>query len=98
MNQKNNFGNGFVLGSIVGGVVGGLLGTLLATRSETITKRNEQNLEQGKPPIEFNSEESIEVARYSLEDKIAQLNSAIDEVREQLGSVNGNSVEEDRFN
>jgi hypothetical protein len=31
----------------------------------------------------------MEVARRSLEDKIAQLNDAIDDVRQQLGGVNG---------
>jgi hypothetical protein len=33
----------------------------------------------------------MEVARLSLEDKIAQLNQAIDDVRLQLGDVNGNA-------
>jgi prefoldin subunit 5 len=33
----------------------------------------------------------METARRSLEDKIAQLNATIDEVRQQLGNVNGNS-------
>ncbi len=32
----------------------------------------------------------METARRSLEDKIAQLNATIDEVRQQLGNVNGN--------
>ena len=36
------------------------------------------------------SEQTIEVARRSLEDKIAQLNETIDEVRMSLGNVNGN--------
>jgi len=35
-------------------------------------------------------EEGMEVARRSLEDKIAQLNLAIDDVRQQLGSVQEN--------
>lgn len=96
MGQKDNFGSGFVLGSVVGGVVGGILGTLLATRNETaVTRKN--SLEETQSP-QFTSEESMEVARHSLEDKIAQLNSAIDEVRQQLGSVNSNSVEGDRLN
>lgn len=98
MSQKDNFGNGFVLGSIVGGVVGGLLGTLLATRNETAAPKQDLTFEEGEPPIKFTSEENIEVARHSLEDKIAQLNLAIDEVREQLGSVNGNSIEKDELN
>lgn len=96
MSQKDNFGSGFVLGSIVGGVVGGVLGTLLATRKETIVTR--KNSPEEGSPLQFTSEESMEVARHSLEDKIAQLNLAIDEVRQQLNSVNGNPVDQDRLN
>ena len=97
MSQKDNFGSGFVLGSIVGGIVGGVLGTLLATREETSVNQK-RRFQEGEPPLQFTSEESMESARYSLEDKIAQLNLAIDEVRQQLGSVNSNSVDQDRFN
>ena len=97
MSQKDNFGNGFVLGSIVGGVVGGILGTLLATKTETAVSRQKRVIKEGKPPIDFTSEQSIEYARHGLEDKIAQLNLAIDEVRQQLDSVNSNSVESESF-
>lgn len=95
MSQKDNFGSGFVLGSVVGGVVGGILGTLLATRNQTAVTRKNKNALKDKEdsPLQFTSEESMEVARHSLEDKIAQLNSAIDEVRQQLNSVNGNPVD-----
>ena len=96
MSQKDNFGSGFVLGSIVGGVLGGLLGTILASRYEkTAVNQETEAIREGEPPLKFTSEESMEVARYSLEDKIAQLNLAIDQVREQLDSVDNNSVEQD---
>jgi hypothetical protein len=36
----------------------------------------------------------METARLGLEDKISQLNQAIDDVRQQLGSVNGNNSSE----
>ena len=98
MSQKDNFGSGFVIGSLIGGLVGGLLGTLLATRNDSSPPQQARSLEEGEPPIKFTSEESIEIARHSLEDKIAQLNLAIDEVREQLDSVNSNSAKEDRLN
>lgn len=94
MSQKDNFGSGFVLGSIVGSVVGGLLGTLLAKRNEKVITQNTQAINEGEPPLDFSSQENIETARHSLEDKIAQLNSAIDEVRQQLGSVNSSSLED----
>lgn len=97
MSQKDNFGNGFVLGSIVGGVVGGLLGTLLATKTEKAVNVKKRAIQKGEPPLDFTSEESIENARHSLEDKIAQLNSAIDEVRQQLDSVNADPVKQDRL-
>ena len=87
MSQQNGFGNGFILGSVVGGVVGGLLGTVLASRNEKqIAERNEYRLQTGKE-IPLDSEERIELARHGLEDKIAQLNLAIDDVRQQLGTT-----------
>ena len=38
----------------------------------------------------------MEVARRGLEDKIAQLNDAIDDVRQQLGTVNGGESNRER--
>ena len=88
MSQQNGFGSGFVLGSLVGGVIGGVLGTLLASRQENKSLEEEQSLIEAGTQTKFTTEESIEVARHSLEDKIAQLNLAIDDVRQQLGTVN----------
>ena len=96
MSQQNGFGSGFVLGSIIGGVVGGLLGTVLATRNDKQISDKEKSVLQNGTEIPFPSEESIELARHGLEDKIAQLNLAIDDVRQQLGSVNANSVEQEQ--
>ncbi|GAB4550885.1 MAG: hypothetical protein Tsb0014_45310 [Pleurocapsa sp.] len=93
MSQRNGFSNGFILGSILGGVVGGVLGTLLATRNESKSSANSSSL-RSSGETALNSEESIELARHGLEDKIAQLNLAIDDVRQQLDSVHRNSVEE----
>ena len=102
MSQQNGFGSGFILGSVVGGVVGGLLGTVLATRNERQTidlddsrlKSDRRRKYALRNREIFSSEESIELARHGLEDKIAQLNLAIDDVREQLGRVDANSTEE----
>ena len=88
MAQQKGFGSGFIIGSIVGGVVGGLLGTVLASRSEKISETNSEV--QSSRDIAFSSEESIELARHGLEDKIAQLNLAIDDLTQQLGSVKAN--------
>ncbi len=96
MSQQNGFGSGFIFGSIIGGVVGGLLGTALANRSEKqIVEQDKTILRSGKA-TSFDSEESIEQARHGLEDKIAQLNLAIDDVRQQLGSVQSNSMEQEQ--
>jgi gas vesicle protein len=92
MSQQDNFFGGFVLGTIVGGVVGGIAGVLVSSRlaqEEDGLKKVEGKGKRGlKPP----TEQTIEVARRGLEDKIAQLNDAIDDVRQQLGAVNGNGA------
>ncbi len=94
MTQRDGFGSGFLLGAIVGGVVGGLLGAIVA--GDRISESSPSRLgkkSEGKSlrtkTRELKAEEGIEVARRSLEDKIAQLNATIDDVRQQLGSVNG---------
>lgn len=107
MSQRDGFAAGFLAGSLVGGVVGGVLGALLASRisnqiSETETpilnaNQSETKAEKSKKrQMEGASEPRIEMARRSLEDKIAQLNQTIDEVRLSLGNVNGNVTSERR--
>ncbi len=86
MSQRDGFGSGFLLGALIGGTVGGIVGALAASRRSPLS--SSEALEGQEP-----SEESIEGARRSLESKIAQLNLAIDDVREQLGSVNSSSSE-----
>lgn len=107
MNQRDGFAGGFIAGTIVGGVVGGVIGALLASQTAkefmdveqrrnnnlpdtTNTKRKRRQLKA------FSSEQGIETARRSLEDKIAQLNETIDEVRLTLGEVNGSQVKTDQ--
>lgn len=95
MSNRDGFTGGFIAGALFGGIVGGILGTLLTSNrlqeslpaDETLSNKNKKrNL---KPP----TEQSIEMARRGLEDKIAQLNEAIDDVREQLSTVNGRAEE-----
>ena len=94
MSNRDGFTGGFIAGALFGGIVGGILGTLLTSNrlqeslpaDETLNKGKKRNL---KPP----TEQSIEMARRGLEDKIAQLNEAIDDVREQLSTVNGRAEE-----
>jgi hypothetical protein len=99
MSQQDNFSGGFILGAIVGGVVGGIFGVALATAKTTQQsttaeadakvarpRRRPLRVPTSEGPV---TEQAMEVARQGLEERIAQLNDAIDDVRLQLGSVNG---------
>jgi len=94
MSQQDNFSGGFVLGAIVGGIVGGVIGAVvtsqrLAEESEKPSTKPELQNAKPKRRMRGSAEQDIEIARRGLEDKIAQLNDAIDDVRQQLGNVNG---------
>jgi hypothetical protein len=106
MSQQDNFSGGFLLGAVLGGVAGGVLGVMLANRAMATPSpepAQEKNDSAEIPPAqaprkrglrlsrETNHEEGMENARRSLENKIAQLNDAIDDVRQQLGGVNGHT-------
>jgi gas vesicle protein len=96
MSQRNNFAGGFLLGTLIGATVGGIVGVLLANRqNKTVLEEGEQSLSfsDANTGNLFDTEANIELARRRLEDKIAQLNVAIDDVRHQLGNVNGVVVE-----
>ncbi|MBD2355039.1 hypothetical protein H6G41_10460 [Tolypothrix sp. FACHB-123] len=104
MSQRDGFVNGFFVGAIFGSVVGGVVGALIATRQDPELAADEEteltnSLEDSRKiagkrrqmtPSQTEGLE-METARRSLEDKIAQLNATIDEVRKQLGNVNGTS-------
>ena len=100
MSQKDGFAGGFLLGTIVGGVVGGVLGAVLATRRDAVLQKEieanngsseaSQTLtKKGQMKSAASEDWEMETARRSLEDKIAQLNATIDDVRNQLNNVNG---------
>ncbi len=94
MSQQDNFFGGFLVGALVGGVVGGVLGTLVAPRlskQDTLESEKKFSRLDGKKgeKRQLPTEQSIEVSRRGLEDKIAQLNEAIDDVRLKLGGING---------
>ncbi|GAB1545130.1 hypothetical protein NUACC21_78060 [Scytonema sp. NUACC21] len=102
MSQRDGFASGFLTGAIFGSVVGGIIGAVVAYKHEPEEPAGEESqLNSGLPeakraakkrPIKGSEVEGMEMetARRSLEDKIAQLNATIDEVRQQLGNVNGN--------
>ncbi|HEY9896267.1 MAG TPA: hypothetical protein V6D34_12815 [Candidatus Sericytochromatia bacterium] len=101
MSQRDNFSGGFLLGAMFGGIVGGALGAVVASR--VLNPQSEEPLLSGSQADPQGSrvkrrslkaadeQAEMEVARRSLEDKIAQLNDAIDDVRQQLGGVNGST-------
>ncbi|NEO97773.1 MAG: hypothetical protein F6K58_03505 [Symploca sp. SIO2E9] len=103
MSERDGFTGGFLAGAVVGGLVGGLIGALVSSAGRDSEQQEQEGswfnssldktkvIREGRGHLQ--AQESIEAARHSLEDKIAQLNTAIDDVRQQLGKVNGNGLE-----
>lgn len=102
MSQRDGFFSGFLAGAIFGSVVGGVVGSLIANRQDLeltgeeepeLTPNPEENRKIAGKRRQMSPSQTegleMETARRSLEDKIAQLNATIDEVRKQLGNVNG---------
>ena len=94
--SQGNFTGGFFLGALFGGVLGGVVGALAAQR---LTPEDSSDLDFGELSDELKrnlsnvtQEERMELARRGLEDKIAQLNSAIEDVRSQMN--NGHATAE----
>jgi len=105
MSQRDGFTSGFLAGAFVGGLVGGVIGALVASQRTNSTDTNDASLLSSnasepkvnkRKKLQLKNSDSIEMARRSLEDKIAQLNGAIDEVRQSLGTVNGNALDTDQ--
>ena len=84
MSQRDSFTGGFLAGAIFGSVVGGVLGTLFTSRLGNTIEEEEKSLLRSRTAKKLTAEESIEDARRRLEDKIAQLNLAIDDVRQRM--------------
>ncbi|MCG6134241.1 MAG: hypothetical protein MET45_06210 [Nostoc sp. LLA-1] len=104
MSQRDGFASGFFAGAIFGSVVGGVLGAVIVSRRDGELMAEEEteliNGQKGTKKVSAkrrqiiaSDDEDMEMARRSLEDKIAQLNATIDEVRQQLGNVNGSSTQ-----
>ncbi len=103
MSQQDGFASGLLLGTLIGGVVGGVLGAVISSRldakltdeeNESLTagdNNSQKSAKRRQMRASANENLEIEATRRSLEDKIAQLNATIDDVRKQLGNVNSNS-------
>ncbi len=93
MSNRDGFGTGFWLGTIVGGVVGGVIGATIASqRANRLEDETDRGLLSGelddKRPLKsrrLRTADRMELARRSLDDKINDLNSAIDSVRSSIG-------------
>jgi predicted nucleic acid-binding Zn-ribbon protein len=95
MSQKDGFAGGFILGSILGGVIGGVIGTIAASRTNARSQLEDASALRADANDRLNSQENIEFARRSLEDKISQLNLAIDDVRGKLNANETNSLKKE---
>ncbi|MEA5510250.1 hypothetical protein VB715_10800 [Crocosphaera sp. UHCC 0190] len=95
MSQRDGFTGGFLVGTLVGGIVGGIIGAVVTSRLENNNEEEGSSLLKSGKRDKLSPEESIEMARHRLEDKIAQLNHAIDDVRQQLGPVEKHSIEQE---
>lgn len=90
MSNKNGFASGLITGIAFGGLVGGLFGVLIGSRiSDDTEAENLLDSQDTETETSTKETEAIEETRQSLEGKIAKLNQVIDEVRQQIGSVNG---------
>lgn len=91
--SQNNFAGGFIAGTFVGGIIGGIVGVLASNRlradeTDTFAPMSEDNRRHFEAA---SNEEKMEIARRGLEDKISQLNMAIEDARLQMGKVNGDA-------
>ncbi len=99
MSQSSNFASGFFLGALLGGFLGGVAGVLAANRikpteSEETVSFNQLSEDIRQNLADMGNDERVEAARRGLEDKISELNAAIEEVRQQLGSTNGHMTDD----
>ncbi len=98
--KDSGFLGGFVVGAMVGGIVGGVIGAALAPRLLRQRPDQRSSRQDSEPeasptappapngrriPVQLQADEAaISQARKTLEDKIAQLNEAIQDTRAQL--------------
>ncbi|KAB5556680.1 hypothetical protein DKX38_007589 [Salix brachista] len=75
----------FIGGFILGGILAGTFGCVFAPQiSKTLAGADRKDLMRKLPKFIYDEDKALEKTRQVLSDKIAQLNSAIDEVSAQL--------------
>nr|XP_027091818.1 uncharacterized protein LOC113712531 [Coffea arabica] len=86
---KVSTGNLFLGGFILGGLVIGTLGCVYAPQiSSALAGTDKKDLMRKLPKFIYDEDKALEKQRKKLSEKIAQLNSAIDDVSNQLRSEN----------
>lgn len=87
--SQNSFAGGFIAGAFLGGLIGGVVGVLASNRLRPEPADDFALSDEERRQLEnATAEERMEIARRGLEDKISQLNMAIEDVRVQMGNVN----------
>ncbi|XP_058098262.1 uncharacterized protein LOC131243147 isoform X2 [Magnolia sinica] len=80
----------FVGGFVLGGIIVGTLGCVYAPQiSKALAGADRKDLMRKLPKFIYDEEKALEKTRKILTEKIAQLNSAIDDVSSQLRSNDG---------
>ncbi|GAB2300470.1 hypothetical protein Dimus_034512 [Dionaea muscipula] len=91
----------FVGGFVLGGLVVGTLGCIYAPQlSQVLTGTDRKDLMRKLPKFIYDEEKALEKTRKILTEKIAQLNSAIDDISTQLraqDAPNGAAVSSDEL-
>lgn len=92
--QKSEFASGLFLGVTLGGAIGGILGAVLVPKLLERSQKSSKRMRDAAYRSDSNAEDrmlthadadaQIAQARQSLEDKIAQLNAAIEDTRSRL--------------
>ncbi|WP_218082416.1 hypothetical protein [Anthocerotibacter panamensis] len=85
--QDSRFGDGLTIGVLVGGLFGGVVGAFLANRFLTAPAKNAAKPTAILDEVQKNTEEVLGDARRNLEEKITQLNDAIELARQRLASL-----------
>jgi hypothetical protein len=101
MSNRDGFGSGFWLGTLVGGAIGGIVGATIVNQRVNRLEEDSDGLlppgeDGGRRPLKsrrLRTMDRMELARRSLDDKISDLNNAIDAVRSSVGQGAGDSVD-----
>lgn len=88
MSKRNNFAGGLLVGSVVGGLVGTFVGIVLGSRSSDYMAKDNNQSSDNLPVSDYSNQlETVNNPPVSLEAKIAELNTAIDDMRHKLNLV-----------